>query len=233
MSTAKSLFDTLLGQVGSLSSGPGAGGIADKAKGAWNNQSALGKGAIAGGLLALLLTGSGKKMLKTGAKVGGAALIGGLAYKAYEDWKAGKAAQTQTGPLALPEPQDTAFLPADATQVDDLSMRLVQAMVAAAKADGQVTEAEREKIGAQLAQLGLAAEAERLIAAELDAPLDPGRIAGLARTEAEAAEIYAASLLSVDPEGAAERGYLALLAARLKLDQGLVAHLHAKVSQLA
>jgi uncharacterized membrane protein YebE (DUF533 family) len=233
MSTAKSLFDTLMGQVGSLSSGQGAGGLADKAKGAWNNQSALGKGAIAGGLLGLLLTGSGRKLVKTGAKVGGAALIGGLAYKAYEDWKAGKAAQAEAGPLALPEPQGTAFLPSDAAQADDLSMRLVQAMVAAAKADGQVTDAERQKIGAQLAQLGLAAEAERLIAAELDAPLDPGRIAGLARTEEEAAEIYAASLLSVDPEGAAERGYLAMLAARLKLDPGLVAHLHAKVAQLA
>ena len=39
--------------------------------------------------------------------------------------------------------------------------------------------------------------------------------------------VYAASLLAVDPEGAAEKGYLAMLAARLHLDAGLVAHLHA------
>lgn len=233
MSTAKSLFDNLLGQVNTLAGGQGAGGIADKAKGAWNNQSALSKGAIAGGLLGLLLTGSGRKLVKTGAKVGGAALIGGLAYKAYEDWKAGKAAQQEAGPLALPEPEGTAFLPADAVQVDELSMRLVQAMVAAAKADGQVTEAERQKITTQLGLLGLDQDAERLIAAELDAPLDPGRIAALARSEEEAAELYTASLLSIDTDGPAERGYLAMLAARLKLDPGLVAHLHAKVAQMA
>lgn len=233
MSNAKSLFDSLLGQVNTMAGGQGLGGLPGKAKGAWDNQSPLAKGAIAGGLLGLLLTGSGKKLLKTGAKVGGAALIGGLAYKAYEDWKSGKSIQPEAEPLALPKADGTPFLPAQESAVDDLSARLVRAMVAAAKADGEVTSAERERITAQMQQLGLGPETEHMIAAELDAPLDPGRIASMARTEAEAAEIYTASLLAVDTDGAAERGYLAMLAARLKLDPGLVAHLHAKVAQLA
>jgi uncharacterized membrane protein YebE (DUF533 family) len=100
-------------------------------------------------------------------------------------------------------------------------------MIAATKADGQVTPAERANIIAHLPQLGLGPEAQAMIQAELDAPLDFNQIAALARSEAEAAEIYAASLLAVDPEGAAEKGYLAMLAARLHLDAGLVAHLHA------
>ncbi|MEF3047884.1 tellurite resistance TerB family protein [Pseudotabrizicola sp. L79] len=235
MINAKSLLDGLMGQMNAATGGQGAGGLAGKAKGAWDNQSSLGKGAIAGGLLGLLLTGSGKKMLKTGAKVGGAALIGGLAYKAYEDWKAGKSVQAgaEAGPVALPRPEGTVFLPSDPVAADDLATRLLQAMVAAAKADGHVTTRERARISEQLEQVGLGAEAETLIRAELDAPLDAGRIAGLARSEEEAAEIYAASLLVVDPEAPAEKGYLAMLAARLGLHDDLVAHLHARAAQLA
>jgi uncharacterized membrane protein YebE (DUF533 family) len=71
-----------------------------------------------------------------------------------------------------------------------------------------------------------------LIAAELDAPLDVGRIAGLARNEAEAIQLYAASLLVVDEQSPAEKGYLAMLAARMNLDQGLIDRLHAEAARL-
>jgi uncharacterized membrane protein YebE (DUF533 family) len=47
------------------------------------------------------------------------------------------------------------------------------------------------------------------------------------------AQIYAASLLVVDPEAPVEKAYLAMLAARLNLDVGLVAHLHANSASLA
>ena len=60
MSNAKTLFDSLLGQANAMVGGQGIDGLSKKAKGAWDGQSALGKGAIAGGLLGLLLTGSGK-----------------------------------------------------------------------------------------------------------------------------------------------------------------------------
>ena len=106
-------------------------------------------------------------------------------------------------------------------------------MVAAAKADGHVTPTERRRIGGQLGALGLGPEAQSLIEAELDAPLDVGAIAGLATSQEEAAEIYAASLLVVDPDAPAEKGYLAMLAARLQLPPGLVEHLHARAASLA
>lgn len=225
---AQSFLDTLLAGAKNLTTQQGAADMADKAKSTWNAQSTLTKGAIAGGLLGVLLSGNARRLVGTGVKVGGAALIGGMAYKAYEDWKAGKTAQpaADAGLIALPQPSEH-FLPADAAAAEDLSLRLLQAMVAATKADGTVTADERARIAQHLPQLGLGAEAQALIEAELDAPLDFNRVAGLARTEAEAAEIYAASLLAVDPNGAAEKGYLAMLAARLNLDAGLVAHLHA------
>lgn len=226
MLNAKSLLDSLLGGVNQVTGGQGAKGLADKAKGAWDNQSALGKGAIAGGLLGVLMTSGGRRLLGTGLKIGGMAAIGGMAYKAYEDWRKGQ------GATALPAPEETDFLPSEADRADEMATHLLQAMIAAAKADGHVTPEERARIDGQLANLGLEDEAAALIAAELDAPLDVGRIAGLAKTEAEAAQIYAASLLAVDPEGAAEKGYLAMLAARLKLDPALVARLHEQAAKL-
>ncbi len=234
MKNAKSLLDGLLGGAGA--SQAGIGGMAGQAMDAWNRQSGMAKGAIGGGLLAVLLGGSGtRKLAGSALKVGGAALIGGLAYKAWQDWQAGKAASAtpEGGPVALPAPDGTPFAPLGAAAQDDRAARLLQVMVAAAKADGHVTTTERRRIGAQLAEMGLQADAQGLIEAELDAPLDVGRIAALARTPEEAAEIYAASLLVVDPEAPAEKGYLAMLAARMNLDPGLVAHLEAKAAALA
>jgi uncharacterized membrane protein YebE (DUF533 family) len=233
MLNAKSLLDSLTGTVRQVTGGQGAKGLAEKAKGAWDGQSTLAKGAIAGGLLGVLLTNGGRRLLGTGAKVGGAALIGGLAFKAYEDWKAGKSAKPEDGPITLPKPDGTAFLPDDSDAADDLATRILQSMIAAAKADGHVTPDERARIDAQLGNLGLGDEATAMITAELDEPLDVGRVASLARSEEEATQIYAASLLVVDEDAPAEKDYLAKLAAQLKLDTGLVAHLHAKAAQLA
>ena len=96
MKDAKSLLDGLLG-------GGGLGGLASGAKGAWDGQSGLAKGAMAGGLLGILLGGSGtRKMAKSALKVGGAALIGGLAYKAYEDWQGRNSASHRSRRLACP-----------------------------------------------------------------------------------------------------------------------------------
>lgn len=228
MLNAKSLLDSVIGGLGQMTGGQGAKGLADKAKGAWSNQSTLGKGAIAGGFLGVLLTGGGRRMLGSGLKIGGMAAIGGLAYKAYEDWKNGRSSDA----AALPAPQGSEFMPEDAGAADDLATRILQAMIAAAKADGHVTPEERAAINGQLGNLGLGAEATAMITAELDAPLDVGRVAALARTEAEATQIYAASLLVVDEEAPAEKGYLAMLAARMKLDQGLIDRLHAEAARL-
>lgn len=233
MFNAKSILDQVMGGLDQVTGPGGVKGLTDKARATWDDQSTLTKGALAGGLLGVLLTSGGRRLLGTGVKVGGAALIGGLAYKAYEDWKSGKQAGSSGEPMALPNPEGTAFQPSDADAADDLSARILQAMIAAAKADGHITTEERGRIDAQLGNLGLGDEANAMITAELDLPLDVGRVAGLARSEEEATQIYAASLLVVDPDAPAEKGYLAMLAARLNLDPGLVDHLHAKAAQLA
>ena len=227
MNGATSLLNGLLGgltQGGGLGS---LGGLAEQAMKSWNSQSKTTQGAIGGAVLGTLFTKGGRQVLGSGAQIGGAALVGALAMKAFAAWQSGSAAST-TAAAPMPDPAGTTFLPHDPAAADDLAARLLQAMVAAVKADGTVSDAERVAGNAQVAQLQMAGnDASAVIAQEMAAPLDPGRIAGLARNAEEAAAIYTASALVVNRNGAAEKGYLSMLAARLGLEQGLVDHLNA------
>ncbi|MEM9224480.1 MAG: tellurite resistance TerB family protein [Pseudomonadota bacterium] len=250
MSSARSLLDQFLGQVSGAqgsavggasdggSQGAGAGGGLDL-QGLLQGKGGLITGAAVGGLAGLLLGGkkTPRKIAGNVLKVGGIALVGGLAYKAYRDWQATKSAPAPAAPsaepVALPSPEGTPFLPAASDAQEELSTTLIRAMIAAAKADGHVNDEERQRIGAQLEGLELDASDRAFIAAELEKPLDVASVAKSATTPELAAEIYAASLLAVDPEGPAEKGYLAMLAARLQLDPDLVAHLHANADQVA
>lgn len=238
MGNIRSLLDSVIGTVKTTASdmtgGQGVGGLTEQARTAWGNQSTLTKGAIAGGLLGVLLGGSGTRRLAGSAlKIGGAAVIGGLALKAWEDWKSGKSVTTAGGHAALPEAAGTVFLPDDLEAAEDLAGRLLRAMVAAAKADGHVTPDERARIDEALTKLDLGAEAQLLISTELDAPLDVAHVAALARSPEEATQIYAASVLVIGQGDTADQSYLSSLAARMGLAPELVAHLDARAAELA
>jgi uncharacterized membrane protein YebE (DUF533 family) len=252
MRDAKALLDQV-----DLSSGTGSQGVQTQGdqqsapssglnlEGLLSGRGGLATGAVAGGLAGLLLGGKRGRRLAGGAlKVGGAALIGGLAYKAYQDYQAGKALSVSpsasgTAPVgdpvaALPikDAARTDFMPSDHNAQEKLSQSLIAAMIGAAKADGHVTEDERGRIAQALSKLTIEGDQRAFIEAELAKPLDVGAIADMASTEEQRVEIYAASLIAVDPQGPAEKGYLAMLAARLGLDPKLVDHLHANADQL-
>lgn len=237
MLDAKRLLDQFLGgqssptadrrvnwgsQIGELAQGLGGRGLGG-----------FGGGALAGGLAGILLgSKTGRKLAGSALTVGGFAVVGALAYAAYKNWQAGKSpANTQPGsgvPM-LPPPTDTPFNPSRESDQQSLSRNLLRAMIGAAKADGHIDADEQAKIFAEMDKISLDADDKAFVAEELRAPLDVDAIARAARTSEEAAEIYAASLLTIDVDNAAERGYLALLAARLRLDEQLVEHLHASV----
>jgi uncharacterized membrane protein YebE (DUF533 family) len=130
---------------------------------------------------------------------------------------------------ALPPPQGTPFNPTSESEQQSLSRNLLRAMIAAAKADGHVDATEQANIFGEMDKLNLSADDKAFVVDELRRPLDVDAVAKCARTQEEAAEIYAASLLAVDVDNPAERGYLGMLAARLNLDDELVAHLHATI----
>jgi uncharacterized membrane protein YebE (DUF533 family) len=210
--------------------GDRARGIADSLGGFGG----IGGGVLAGGLAGLLMgSKQGRRLAGTALQLGGMAVVGGLAYKAYRDWQAGRsvpstAPSTSTTPM-LPPPRDTPFNPVDATAQQSLARNLLRAMIAAAKSDGHIDAKEQARVFSEMDKLALDADDKAFVMDELRAPLDIDAVAKGAGTPEEAAEIYTASLLAVDIDNAAERAYLGLLAARLNLDERLVAHLHATV----
>lgn len=194
-------------------------------------QNPLATGAIAAVLLG---TGFGRRLTGEVLKLGGLAAIAGLGYNAYRNWKSGaqpsESATQPNDPTLLPPPADSGFSQASPAGSTDFALVLVKAMIAAARADGQIDDGERAVILDKIRLSGLGDEAERFIAEELKRPLDIEELVASATTEEQKVELYTASRLTIDPDTRAERGYLDLLAGRLGLPEQLVAHIEATVA---
>ncbi len=187
-------------------------------------------GGLAGGALANVMSGKkAKKMAGSALKLGGMAAVGGLAYKAWNDYQQKSAATSgATVPVA---PSETAFLP-DASNVSEanaLSLLLAQAMISAAKADGQIDTRESQAILNQINSLGLDSDDKAFLFEEYSKPLDIEALANSVDSPEHAAEVYAASLLMVNPPSPPEQIYLDGLAQSLKLDAGLVEEIRATI----
>ena len=132
------------------------------------------------------------------AKAGAVAAIGGLAYNAW------KTHQTQQGNSEAVD-RDGFIPPPSSAQHEALSKTLVRAMIAATKADGQIDPTEKEAIFKKLEDMPLGAEEKAFVFDELAAPLDINAVIAGADTAEHGAEIYAASLVAITADTAAER----------------------------
>lgn len=183
-------------------------GIEDSDQGRDALRKGLGAGAAAGALALLLGSRSGRKL----AMVGGLAGLGTLAYKAY---------QKNGGELPPSMSEAIGLLTGDkATARSEI---LLRAMVAMAKADGQVNEQEAVFINAHE---GI--DSDTLTAVMAQDP-DPKEIAALADNDQTALEIYAASCRVADGFNHVERDYLDQLAMALRLDPELAARIETDV----
>ncbi|NCA69494.1 MAG: DUF533 domain-containing protein [Sphingobacteriia bacterium] len=191
-------------------------------------------GGLAGGALTGLLTGkkgkTGKKLVGNAAKLGGLALVGGLAYKAWQSYQQG----TQSAPSSelLPPPSGSPFLPAagEDARTSELALLLARAMIAAAKADGQIDVQESQAILNRINGLALPAEDKAFLFEEYGRPLDISALVTDVRSPEQAAEVYAASALMVDPPSPPERIYLDTLARALSLDAALARQIETMLS---
>ena len=200
----KKLLDDLLG-----SKVPGTGStVRDKAGQA--AQMARDNPLAAGALAAVLLgTGTGRKITGSALKVGGLAAVAGLAYKAYQNYSSGQTpdAPQKAEPELLPPPADTPFHPAQAPQGEaEFATVIARAMIAAARADGHIDDAERARIADRLHLSGLDKDAEAFLMGELEKPIDLDSIVAAAHTDAQKVELYTASRLDIEPQTRAERG---------------------------
>jgi uncharacterized membrane protein YebE (DUF533 family) len=196
-------------------------------------------GAAAGGLVAALV--GSKKARKLGGKAltyGGLAVLGGLAYKAWRDHKSGAAHPapgTAHAPASIPDPiptPDASFDPAllQDKSGEDFRLTLLRAMISAALADGHVDDNEHALITQQIQNSGLAPDEQRFVTEQLSKPADPIAIANLCADEAQAAEVYLASLVVLDDAVPGDARYKQRLGDALRLPDDLRGRLDAQVS---
>jgi uncharacterized membrane protein YebE (DUF533 family) len=202
--------------------------LAEQAKAMLQNNAG---GIPAGGLAGLALgTRGGRSVLGAAAKLGGVALIGGLAYKAYQNYQEGKPL-TSFGEPVHAAPQGSGFAEGDHDD-QERALIMLRAMIAAAAADGEIDDAERARILGNLKQAGLDDEAAGYLDQEFANPLDAGGLAGLSSTPEVAAQIYTAARLVIDPDTEEEQTFLADLSASLGLEADLVTHIDAAAASV-
>jgi len=188
-------------------------------------------GELLGGAMSGSLGGKKGKKRKGSSMLGGMSTgtkaqlgIGllGVAMAAYDHYKnQNRGGGTAPAPPSMPV--------AAATSVADPRARdmvlMVQAMVAAAAADGHIDDLERGQILQRAADAGLDADTQAFLRAELDAPKSLAAIVSAARPEI-AADLYAASCAAISLDTEAERVYLDTLASRLNVAPDARAAIH-------
>ncbi|MEM7747182.1 MAG: DUF533 domain-containing protein [Pseudomonadota bacterium] len=189
-------------------------------------------GAILGGLGALILgTQTGRSLASGAAKAGALALIGGLAYKAYQNYSAGRPLITDRSEALEPAPSGSGF--DDASVSNDTAIACIRAMIAAAAADGRLDSQEQQRIVGSLKDQGLDAGAEEFLANELNNPSTIDDIVAGSRSQQEDIQLYTAARIAVEVDTPAERDFLSSLGERLGLPAELVAHINASARQAA
>jgi uncharacterized membrane protein YebE (DUF533 family) len=219
-----------LGGRGGLGGGLGGlGGLGQQVRGRLDSMGGTGGfagGAAVGGLLGMLLGGRrrGGGLLSYGT----AAAVGALALHAYQAYQRGQAVQS-TAPMNPSQVENTPahVLPHAAPAADGgaFELVLIRAMVGAARADGSIDGMEQQKLFGQVEKLGLDSDAKAFVFDLLNKPVDLDSIAGAVAKPEQAAEVYLASRLAIDPDQAVEKLYLDALATRLGLPAELRAHL--------
>lgn len=219
----RQLLDSFLG-AGSAAK---AGDLLGEARGQLDRMGPVGGfagGAAVGGLLALML---GNRKLGKVARYGGAAALGALAFRAWQNW------QAQPGTAApAPAKQDT-FLPSAAPAADGapFELALIRAMVGAAAADGHIDTTERRAIAGKIEAMGLDAAAKAFVFDAMADPPTPDAIARAARTPEQASQLWIAARLAATPDEPSERAFLDALSHRLSLPPALVAELEKEIAR--
>jgi uncharacterized membrane protein YebE (DUF533 family) len=161
----------------------------------------------------------GSTQTRSGGGTNYAALasLGMMAFQAYQAWQRSQASAPQQAPRTV----DLLSGP----EVEDHSHAVLRALIAAAKADGRIDEAEKGMISAEIGKHTDDPDLQQWLDEEVARPLDAYDVAVSATDPAIAAEMYLASVMLVNDQGEAERNYLDELAGALKIDPELQVHL--------
>ncbi len=194
-----------------------------------NNPLAVGGlGALAGTLL-----GGGR-----GAIGGGLlAVLGSLAWSAMQASRQ-EATAAPDAPAGVPAASGgygRPVMPDSEEEVERLARLVLGAMIQAAKADGTIDATEIERITGRVGEGDAAAadEARGFVLEQMRGPADVAGLARQVRSPVEAAEVYAAALMAIAVDTDAERDFLAELARATGLRPETVTELHASMGVAA
>ena len=173
----------------------------------------VGGGAALGGLLSMILGRSGGASL---AKLGSLAVLGNLAYQAYQNYQKSQ----QNSQLNISE---NAFDVLNSSSHVDAGELILRTMIAAAAADGEITEDEKQTIANEA---GNNPELAQWLEQEIQNPISINEIAHLVGNDtALASNVYLAARLVSKDLSRKEIIFLADLAQALGLDDALVEQL--------
>lgn len=177
-----------------------------------DNITKVGGGAAITGILSMILGRSGGASL---AKLGSLAVLGNLAYQAYQNYQKSQQAQ--------PAMSANEFDVLNTVEQQDASALILRTMIAAAAADGEITEEEKQTIANEV---GNNAELAQWIEQEMANPISVNEIARqVGNNTALAANVYLAARLVSKDLSRKEIIFLANLAQALGLDDALVEQL--------
>jgi uncharacterized membrane protein YebE (DUF533 family) len=203
-------FDILKKLGGTIFSGQGGPNVAS------SGNIAAGAGALSMfGALAAQALGMAKQMMADGGKATAPAVTGG-------GFNLDDASAIIAG---LRKPANAA----EEQNVQDMATLTIRAMINAAKADGQIDQQEAQRLLGKMQEDGISEEERQFVLAEMQKPMETDAIARAVPNEQAAAQIYTASLMTIQVDTDAERRYLQELASKLGLNQHAVAYLHQAV----
>ena len=200
---------------------------------------------ILNGLVRGALGGRNKSWKRAGRAVRGSGLVNaqtllaaaGVAWGLYETWQGQQAqgapagAPPAGGPVAPPPPLPGTASPAPAPEsgLPAPVLQLMRLMISAARADGEIGPAERERILAEAREVG----AEALVRREIEFPRPLGEVVAGATDPQFKEQLYTLAFTIVRADESVtggERIYLVQLANRLGLDAPAVARLETEAA---
>lgn len=185
-----------------------------------NSRSDMLVGGAAGGIMGLLAgSKTSKKFAKKAALVGGTALIGGIAFKAYKNWQR----NNNLNPEQNAQKQN--FESSTMNQClhsQEFQLTLIKAMIAAAKSDGHIDETEQASIFEAVEKMDLDHQSKGLIFDLLRQPIYIQELAHEAPTLEHKTQVYLASCLAIEVDTQCEQRHLENLAQELRLPADLI-----------
>ena len=214
-----SIFDAVQGGLSSAAQSPGQAGGMGAVLGSLLGGS---KGAVQGGMLAVLASVAMKALQSAGqSPAAGAGAGAGVPMPmpgsgSAHPWSGGDM------PVGMRVPRNTA----EQQALETTAQLVLKGMINAAKSDGQISPDEMQRIVSKLQESGADQGMQQWVLQQMQEPLNVQAFAAEIPNQEVAAQVYAASLLTIEVDTDAERQYLQAFARDTDLHPLVVGQIH-------